>query len=50
MKTLGRVMLSFPAYCLMTLYIYTKKISKRVSGLLSGHILKFTKGHNSIKM
>ena len=26
-----------------------KKISQRVSKLLSGHILKFTKGYNSIK-
>ena len=40
------------AHCLMILYICTKfkKISQRVSELLSGHILKFTKGHKSIKM
>ena len=52
MKTSGRVMLPFSAYCLIRLYICTKfqeNISK-VSELLSGHILKFTKEYNSIKM
>ena len=41
----------FSAYHLMTFYICTKfqKISPMVSELLSGHILKFTKGHNSIR-
>ena len=53
MKTIGRVMQSFSAHHLIDdpLYLYQifKKISLRVSELLSGHILKFTKGHNSIK-
>ena len=51
MKTIGRVMQPFSAHHLMTLYIVPsfKKISPRVSELLNGHILKFTKGHNSIK-
>ena len=34
------------------LYLYQlsfEKISPRVSELLRGHVLKFTKGHNSIK-
>ena len=52
LKTIGRVMYPFSAHCLMTLYICTKfqKISQRVSELLSRDILKFTKGHYSIKM
>ena len=51
MKTIGRVMKPFSAHHLITLYIYThfKKISPRVSELFSGHILKFTKEHHSIK-
>ena len=45
-------MLPFSAHWLIMLYICTKfqEISQRVSELLSGHLLKFTKGHNSIKM
>ena len=49
MKTIGRVMQPFSVHYLMTLLLSFKKISPRVSELLSGHILKFTKGHNSIK-
>ena len=51
MKTIGNVIQPFFAHHLMTLYIFTKfqEISPRVSELLSGHILKFTKGYNSIK-
>ena len=53
MKTIGRVMQLFSVHYLMTLYKLSvpsfKKISPTVSELLSGHILKFTKGHNSIK-
>ena len=39
----------FSAHHLMTIYICIKKISLWFSELLSGHVLKFTKGHNSIK-
>ena len=53
MKAIGRVMQSFSAYHLMTLYICTKfqeNISKGFKVIIKrGHILKFTKGHNSIK-
>ena len=51
MKTIGRVVQPFFAHNLMTFFFATsfKKISPRVSELLSGHKLKFTKGHNSIK-
>ena len=51
MKAIGRVMQPFFAHDPMTLYICTEfqKISPRVSELLSGHILEFTKGHNFIK-
>ena len=51
MKTICRVMQPFFAHHAMTLYICTKfqKISPRVSELLSGHILEFTKGHNFMK-
>ena len=51
MKTIGKL-----RNLLMTLYLYytefkkKKKTSQRVSELLSGHVLKFTNGHNSIKM
>ena len=51
MKSIGRVMQPFSAHHLMTLFICTKlqeNISK-VSELISTHILKFSKGHNSIK-
>ena len=53
-KTIDRVMQPFSAhFChhLMTLSICTnfQENIPRVSELLSGHILKFTKGHNSIK-
>ena len=50
MKTIGRVMQPFSAHHLMTVYICTKFQENIVSELLSGHILKFTKGYNSIKM
>ena len=52
MKTIGRVMQPFFAHHLMTFFFFApsfKKISPRVSELFSRHILKFTKGHNSIK-
>ena len=42
----------FSAHHLIILYTCTKfqeHISPKVSELLSGHILKLTKGHNSIK-
>ena len=43
----------FSAYHLITLYICTKfleKKSPRISELLRGHILKFTKGYYSLQM
>ena len=51
MKTTGRVMQPFSANHMRILYTCTsfKKISPRISELLSRHILKFTKGYNSIK-
>ena len=51
METIGRVMRPFSAHHLMTLYICTKfqeNISNGVRGIKRA-ILKFTKGHNSIK-
>ena len=51
MKTIDKVMQPFSAYHLIP-FIFVpsfKKISPMVSELLSRHILKFTKGHNSIK-
>ena len=50
MKTIGG-MLPFFAHRLMALCMCTnfKKISQRVSELLSGHILNFTREHNHIK-
>ena len=52
MKSTDRVMDLFSAHSLKKLYICIKfqKKSQRISELLSGHILTFTKGHNSIKM
>ena len=52
MKTIGRVRHPFSAHHLMTINIFVpsfNKISPWVSKLLSGHVQKFTKGHNSIK-
>ena len=51
MKTIDRVMQPFSAHHLMTLYICTKFQETICKGftVISGHILKFTKGHNSIK-
>ena len=50
METIGRAMQPFSAHHLMSLYICNKvqENISRVSELLSRHILKFTKGHNSI--
>ena len=49
MKTIGRVKQPFSTYHLMTFYICTKFQENISMGLLSRHLLKFTKGHNSIK-
>ena len=46
MKTIDRVMQLFSAHY----HFLFKKISLRISELLSGHILKFTKEYDSIKI
>ena len=51
MKTIGRV-INLSLHIIWWPFIFVpsfKKISPRVSELLSSHILKCTKGHNSIK-